>query len=70
MSGGRGGFGMGAVRERDRRGGVGVDAGDRCGALGVLVLVMAVGDLLEAGAAPSPRRATASLRYHLALAKP
>jgi len=46
LGGGRGGLGMGAVRERDRRGGVGVDAGDRCGALGVLVLVMALGDLL------------------------
>ena len=44
--GGRGGLGMGAVSERDRGGGVGVDAGDRCCALGVLVLVVAVGDLL------------------------
>ena len=47
MSGGRGGRGVDAVSERDRGGGVGVDAGDRC-SLGVLVLVVALGDLPEA----------------------
>jgi hypothetical protein len=35
---------MGAVRERDRGGGIGVS--DRGGALGVLALVVALGDLL------------------------
>jgi hypothetical protein len=40
----RSGLGMGAVSERDRGGGV--DAGDRGCALGVLVLVVAVADLL------------------------
>ena len=41
---GRGWLGMGAVRERDRGGGVRV--GDRGGVLSVLVVVVAVGDLL------------------------
>ncbi len=45
VGGGRG-DGLGAVSERDRVGGVGVDGGDRGCGVGVVLLVVAVGDLL------------------------